>query len=254
MQLQVQDVLTKDLRLKSEAAADNHLLELYQRNGVPRDQVLKNLGLFLDRITWTDYLFFLELYKLQLNVHGVIAEFGVRWGKNLSFLIAMRSILEPYNYTRKVLGFDTFQGLPELHQRDKRSEGVHAGSFSVVDGYEVILDDLLSTHEAKSPIPQLKKFELVKGDVRETLDEYLECNPETIFSFVYFDMDLYEPTKYCLSRIRSHLTKGSVVGFDELCHPKFPGETVALMEEVGLGSVGLRRFPFASRQSYFCVS
>ena len=37
-------------------------------------------------------------------------EFGVEWGSTLSLLIKLRSIHEPYNYSRKIIGFDTFSG------------------------------------------------------------------------------------------------------------------------------------------------
>ena len=47
--------------------------------------------------------------------------------------------------------------------------------------------------------------------------------------------------------------KGSIVGFDELNDPDSPGETRALMEVFGLNNVRLRRFPHASRVSYFVV-
>ena len=67
----------------------------------------------------------------------------------------------------------------------------------------------------------------------------------------YFDFDLYEATKECLKAIRPRLVKGSIIGFDELNDPDSPGETLALMEVFGLENVRLKRFPFASRVSYF---
>ena len=69
----------------------------------------------------------------------------------------------------------------------------------------------------------------------------------------YFDFDLYEPTKKCLELIRPRLTKGSVIGFDEANDPDSPGETLALMETFGLNAVRLKRYPHASRVSYFVV-
>lgn len=38
-----------------------------------------------------------------------------------------------------------------------------------------------------------------------------------------------------------HLTRGSVLGFDELNCGEFPGETVAVREVLGLDRVALRR-------------
>ena len=72
-------------------------------------------------------------------------------------------------------------------------------------------------------------------------------------ALAYFDFDLYEPTRKCLEAIRPRLVKGSILGFDELNDPDSPGETRALMEVFGLNNVRLRRFPHASRVSYFVV-
>ena len=109
---------------------------------------------------------------------------------------------------------------------------------------------VLRYHENESPLSHIKKFELVKGDVTKTLDGYLNRHPETIIAFAYFDVDLYEPTKYCLERIRPHLTKGSVLGFDELNAEGLPGETIALREVLGLANCRIRRVPYTTTQSY----
>ncbi len=36
---------------------------------------------------------------------------------------------------------------------------------------------------------------------------------------------MYQPTKELLEAIRPRLTKGGILAFDELAHPKWPGET-----------------------------
>ncbi len=86
-----------------------------------------------------------------------------------------------------------------------------------------------------------------------TLPEYLKQNPHTIIAFAYLDLDLYEPTKFVLETIRPYLTKGSILGFDELIHPEFPGETVALREAVGLDRYRIRRWQHHSRPSYLVI-
>ena len=87
--------------------------------------------------------------------------------------------------------------------------------------------------------------------MKKELLKYLKRNPETIVSLAYFDLDLYKPTKECLDVIKSRLVKGSVIGFDELNDPDSPGETLALMETLGLNNIKLKRFKFSSRVSYF---
>ena len=39
-------------------------------------------------------LFFYEIYKKIINTHGIIVEFGVRWGQTLSILSALRGIFD----------------------------------------------------------------------------------------------------------------------------------------------------------------
>ena len=71
------------------------------------EELLSNLPLFVTRQVFMRQLFFYELYKKILDIHGVIMEFGCRWGTNLSTLIALRGYLEPYNHNRTIIGFDT---------------------------------------------------------------------------------------------------------------------------------------------------
>ena len=59
-----------------------------------------------------------------------------------------------------------------------------------------------------------------------------------------------ERSKAALQAIRPYLTKGSVIGFDELCVSEFPGETAALREVLDLSRHALVRSPHSNHQSY----
>ena len=115
---------------------------------------------------------------------------------------------------------------------------------------EKYLEKILDYHEKESPISHIKKYELVKGDAIYCLDQYLNDNPHTIIALAYFDLDLYEPTRKCLERIKGHLTKGSIIGFDQLNLSAFPGETLALKEVLGLSNYRIMRSPLSSYASY----
>lgn len=121
------------------------------------------------------------------------------------------------------------------------------------DGYENYLTEILTYHENESPISHIRKFELVKGDVSVTIDEYFKKHPETIAALAYFDLDLYLPTKKCLQAIRNRIAKGSILVFDELNISVFPGETIALMEEFNLNNLRLYRSPIDPLISYYVV-
>ena len=196
-------------------------------------------------------LFFDYLYKLNLETQGTIMEFGVRWGQNLSIFSALRGIYEPFNRHRKIIGFDTFKGFPSIHPKDGKSSLMKKGQLDLTKNYEKYLEKIMEFQENDNPISHLKKFEICKGDAKKELLKYLKRNPETIVSLAYFDLDLYKPTKECLDVIKSRLVKGSVIGFDELNDPDSPGETLALMETLGLNNIKLKRFKFSSRVSYF---
>jgi hypothetical protein len=163
-----------------------------------------------------------------------------------------RGIYEPFNYNRKIIGFDTFEGFKNTNTEDDgKHDIIKEGAFSVTENYTDYLDQLLSIHQNESPLSHIKKYEIVKGDATVQLAKYLSENPQTIIAFAHFDFDIYKPTLDCLNMIKPHLVKGSIISFDELNDPNFPGETKALNEAFGLNTIELKRFAPCPMQSYF---
>lgn len=234
----------------SEKDAQQQLVDLFRQSPLPDDEILASLGLFLTSKNLSRLLFFYEMYRKILHTHGIIVEFGVRWGQTLSVMAALRGILEPFNRHRKIVGFDTFAGFKGVSAKDGTACKCEDGSFSVPEGYEKYLDQILGLQEALNPISHLKKYEIVKGDAAQTVTEYLSKHPETIISLAIFDFDIYQPTKTALKAIEPHLFKGSILVFDELCDDIFPGETIALREVLGLRDLRIQRLPMTSRISY----
>jgi hypothetical protein len=235
----------------SEAQRKLDLVRKLKSAQIPDSELLDNLGLFLTRQTLSRINFMQQLYQLILPVHGVIMEFGVRWGQNLALFTSLRGILEPFNYNRRIVGFDTFKGFPQVASQD--GPLVKAGDYAVTKEWINELDQILDNHNKGSPISHKKKHELVMGDATVTLPEWLGSHPETVIALAYFDFDLYEPTKKCLEAIQPYLTKGSVIAFDELNTPEFPGETIALREVLGLSRYSIRRDPSNPLTSYLIV-
>lgn len=225
--------------------------KLYKNNPLPENEILNNLGLFINRQNLSRMLLMNELYKKIIDVNGVVMEFGVRWGQNLCLFESFRGIYEPYNYSRKIIGFDTFEGFPCIHSKDGALN--QQGDYSVTPQYEDYLESIINYHEAENPISHIRKSRLIKGDATTTLKDYLEQHPETIIAFAYFDFDIYEPTKRCLELIKDRVTKGSVIAFDELNHPGFPGETQAFLEVIGAPNCVLKRSSLTPYVSYFVV-
>jgi len=234
----------------AQADRRKQLLELLRRWPVPDNEFFLNLGMFLTPQTLGRVLFLDHLYRQILSVQGIVVEFGCRWGQNLSLLTSLRGIYEPFNRLRKVVGFDTFEGFPQVSKQDGT---LSEGMYSTAPGYAGFLAKVLELQEQESPLAHIKKHEVVPGDASRTIREYLERNPETIIAMAYFDLDIYQPTHDCLLSIRDHLTQGSVIGFDELNDHVCPGETLALKEVLGLSRFSIRRFGPSARTSYVVV-
>jgi hypothetical protein len=240
-----------DFASDHESVTRAQLLELFKNIPLPDNQKLENLGLYLNSKHLSRILFLKEFYKFSIDAPGQIFDFGTRWGQNMAVFIALRDMFEPYNRSRVIVGFDTFQGFPSIHKKDGPSELNQVGNLETAANYEEYLFSLLTTLERDTALSHLTRFALIKGDVCETLPSYLKNNPHTIVSHAFFDLDLYEPTFQSLKLIWPRAPKGAIFAFDELNDPDSPGETLALMEAVGISNINLKRLPHVSRISYF---
>jgi len=244
-----------DYNLQSRASqqqkiARGKLLELFQSTPIPTEHLLVNLGLYMRSSVIAKFLYVNELYQQIINIPGVVMEFGVWWGQNLALFESLRAVYEPYNYTRKIIGFDTFEGYPSISEQDDSCDLVKLNQYAVSENYLEHLSALLDYHQQENIMSHVKKFELIKGDATITIKEYFGKHPETIVSLAYFDMQLYEPTINCLEAVKPYLVKGSVIAMDELNSPEFPGETVAFREAFGSMSFRLYRSRFLPDRAY----
>jgi len=236
-----------------EVKSRDEIKSLLDECPIPNDQILDNIGLFVDSKKLSRILFLDHIYKNIIDLQGVVFDFGTRWGQNAAVFSALRGIYEPFNRHRKIVAFDTFEGFPSLDEKDGSSDLMEVGNVSTTKNYEVYLKKLLDIHEKLNPLSHIEKNEIVKGDSSLELEKYLTDNPHTIVALAYFDFDIYTPTKKCLDMILPRLTKGSIIGFDELNDPDSPGETLALMESIGLNKYSIKRFRYASRVSYLTI-
>jgi len=248
------DIHRKTFSSKEEDESRSRFYELFRQSPIPENEVLANLGLFIKRQDLSRILFMNELYQKIIGVHGIVMEFGVRWGQNLALFESFRGAYEPFNHNRKIVGFDTWEGFPSVDQRDGESDAIRVGGLAVTSQYEEFLSEVLKHHEQESPISHIRKFELIKGDATVEIEKYLKENPETIIALAYFDLDIYQPTRKCLEAIKGHITKGTVLGFDELNIHTYPGETLALKEVLGLDRYSIRRSPLSAASSYVVIT
>jgi hypothetical protein len=247
------DYQTQSRASEKQKKARERLLELFQNSPLPPEHLLVNLGLYMRSSVVAKFLYVNELYQKILEMPGVVMEFGVWWGQNLALFESFRAAYEPYNYTRKIIGFDTFKGYPSVSDKDGKCDLVALGQYAVPENYLDHLTSLLDYHQEENVMSHVKKYELVKGDASVTICQYLKEHPETIISLAYFDMQLYKPTVDCLKAIKPFLIKGSIVAMDELNSFEFPGETLAFREAFESMNFRLYRSRFLPDRSYAII-
>jgi hypothetical protein len=195
-----------------------------------------------------------ELFKRILDVHGSIAEVGVGAGNGLFSYAHLSSILEPYNYTRKIIGFDTFSGFTKPTKTDlvgKKIEHMRKGAYDSSGYYENLLEGARLL-DANRPLGHLPKIELVKGPVKVTVKKYLRHNPELIVALLALDVGLAEATLPVLRELYGRVPRGGIVTFDTVGLKGFPGENTALHDFFGgFGGLRMERLPFEPARSFF---
>jgi hypothetical protein len=195
-----------------------------------------------------------KMFERVLAVPGSVVECGVCGGGGLMTWATLSAILEPLNHVRRVIGFDTFEGFVGTSAMDAPPEAnpsAVAGGLAAGNAGEIA--ESVAIFDLYRPLGHIPKVELVKGDAVKTIPEYLDRNPHLVVSLLYLDFDLYEPTKCALERFVPRMPKGAVIAFDELNHRAWPGETLALLDTIGIRSLGLQRFPFQPQISFACL-
>lgn len=227
-----------------------NLYKLYESSPISTEEKLINGGLYMRSSALSKLLFLNEAYCKIKNIPGNILVFGTWWGQDVTVLYNLRAVNEPYNYTRKVVGFDTFTGYPAPSTIDKISDTIKLGAYGTTLNYKDHLEALLNYHEQENSMAHIKKFDLVEGDIIKTLPAYFSKNQHELISLIYIDVALYEPTKVILEACIPHLIQGSVIVFDELNAPEYPGETIALKESGLLKKCKLEKSQILPDRSY----
>jgi hypothetical protein len=195
-----------------------------------------------------------EIFKMIKNINGSIVECGVLYGGGLLAWAKLSSILEPVNHTRRIIGFDTFEGFSSIDKKDTKTGKSSHFSYGELKGasYDE-LKNIVGLYDLNRPLNHIEKVELVKGNILKTAPKYLADNPHLVVSLLYLDLVIYEPTKVALEMFLPRMVKGSVIVFDELNAKMYPGETLAVNEVIGLRNLKIQRFEFDSYVSYAVI-
>ena len=195
------------------------------------------------------------LFSKIIELPGDIIELGVFKGTGFLQFIKLLEIYLPAS-NKKVIGFDLFNStnfdnnstkqLQNYYQFcDVSSNGI---SKNKVKSYADKLP--LANYSPSKTLFEKKKFELIEGDVCNTIPQYIKDNPGLRISLLYCDMDIEKPTFEALNYLYDRVVRGGIIVFDEYACNKW-SESMAVdaflksHPELELKSVTWSRTPTA---------
>lgn len=183
-----------------------------------------------------------ELYKMIINLPGHIFELGVFKGTSLIRFATFRDALEN-DFSRKIVGFDIFGEFPR--ENIKISD-----DLKFIDRFETSGGNGLNDSEIMS-VFKLKGFEnieLIKGNVFDTIPNYMRENPETRIAILHLDMDVKEPTDFALSELYERLVPGGLIVLDD--YNAVAGETISIDNFLNKNKLKIEKLPFYNVPAY----
>jgi SAM-dependent methyltransferase len=188
---------------------------------------------YVKRILMTRFIAHYELFRKTIDLPGSIVELGVSRGVSFFAFHKFLEIFCPCDTSKKVYGFDSFEGLQDFSGEDgsaanELASDKRTGGWSAknVEGEIFELCELFNSDN----ILAKERSRLVKGRVQDSLPAFLRDTPGLRINLLHFDLDLYEPTKFALEELWDLVVPGGVVVFDEYALPPWGGEATAFDE------------------------
>tara|TARA_B100001245_G_scaffold11323_1_gene7797 strand:+ start:1955 stop:2608 length:654 start_codon:yes stop_codon:yes gene_type:complete len=180
-----------------------------------------------------------ELFKLSSKIPGCIIECGVFKGASL---IRFATFLKLLKSNKKIIAFDTFG----KHTTTKISSDHKRRKILLSHGKEAISEKQLMNILKRKGLE--KNIQLIKGDITETVPNYLKLNPKLKISLLNLDVDFYEPSMSILKNFYPKLSKGGILMLDD--YGVWDGETMAVDEYFIDKKIKIRKHMFSKTPSY----
>jgi hypothetical protein len=183
-----------------------------------------------------------ELYKTIVDLPGDIVECGVFKGQGLLFWAKLIEIFNPLS-PRKVIGFDTFSGVPDTVV--SKSDRDSSESFR---NYGDVPEKVAALARAQG---LAHRIQIVAGDAGETIPRFVAENRGFRVALLNLDFDVFEPTKIALETLYGKVVPDGVICFDEYAIHNW-GESDAADECLAGKGLRLSSFPWALSPTAFC--
>ena len=230
----------KKFRTQIELEVSRNMVDLFQACPDTIDAKLDNFPKYVRRQSLKRFLALYEIFKQAMPIKGSIVECGVFKGFGVMSWAKLSAMLEPENFTRRVYGFDTFEGFASISEHDRNAVANPEPRALLANSLEE-LQQILVEYDKDRFLGHMPKVQLIAGDAVETIPRFVQENPHLVVSLLFLDFDLFEPTKMALETFVPRMPKGAIIAFDELDNPMWPGETMALLSTLGISRLRLER-------------
>lgn len=151
--------------------------------------------------------YFISLAQCVRDVPGAFVECGLGEGNTftmLAFLIGNNG----WASTRKLWGYDSFEGWPEPTAYDDSPRKPKKGEWKV---HEEMVKRVLDNSGILDEFPDLN-INIVKGFVGDTLPDYPKDEP---IAFLHIDLDLYPGYRDALDNLFPLVSPNGIIALDE---------------------------------------
>ena len=181
-----------------------------------------------------------ELYKTIVSLPGHVVECGVFKGASFIRFATYRDLLEN-QASRRLIGFDAFGRFPAPGGEEDRA---------FVKGFEAAAGEGISQEELEAVLAykQVGNYELVPGNILETVPEYCWDKPELKIALLHIDVDVYDATYAILENMFRHVVKGGLILFDD--YSTIAGETKAVDEFFAGKGYEIEKLSYSPTPSY----
>lgn len=162
-----------------------------------------------------------EFYLKTKDLAGDIVEVGVFKGSGVA---SFSKFIEIYNSrsNKKVIGFDIFDS-DDANIILNKDSSIDKEAMNLV--YNRVNKGNLTIESVNKKIKDCgvneDRFNLIKGDVEQTLPQFLIDNPGFRISLLYIDVDIERPTYNTLKYLWDRILPGGYILFDEYEYHKF---------------------------------
>jgi len=240
---------------EKDDSIENLLDKHFEKFHISKGEICRNFQIYTRRIFLKKFLAHYDLFCRTIELPGDIIELGVYRGTSLMSWANFLEIRNKGDRQKQLFGFDNFSGFTEIHEKDgKEDTSVHKTSSGFDGGaFEDILRDALSIFDKDRFIPYKPRVKLVKGNIEETVPQFVKDNPGLRISLIHFDCDMYNPTKVALEHFWPLVVSGGVVLFDEYAIRPWEGESQAVDEFFKGQNIRIHRFDWTPNPGGYII-